>query len=113
MKYDSFYIKFGGMSDDGFHDATVFVGFAPDQTGHRGDVEIPVRLKADLSVSLRELREQAKVLALEKLQEAAQLLEQFSADQLHSKAQDVLAESRVRDEADFQQSLSAKLDGFA
>jgi hypothetical protein len=108
MEFDSFYIKFGGVSDDGFHDARVIVGFS-DETGlNRSDIEIPVRLEANLDGTLRELRDQAKVLALNNLQKAVKLFEQFSADQLHSKAQDALAESKVRADDDLQRVLSEK-----
>lgn len=113
MEFDSFYVKFGGINDDGFHNAIVIVGFSDDSGLPRGDIEIPVRLKASLDGSLRELREQAKALALERLREATLLLEQFSTDQLHSKAQDACAERGARIAASFQQDLATKLAGGA
>lgn len=110
MEFDSFYIKFGGIADDGFHDARVIVGFWDDASKQRNDVEIPVRLEVDLDLSLRELRERAKVVALNRLREATQLLEQFSADQLHSKGQDALAESEKRSVAKFEADLRKNFD---
>jgi hypothetical protein len=108
MEFDSFYINIGGLSDDGYHNATVTIGFWDNDSKCRSDVAVHVRMKAGLDVPLRGLREQAKVLALVKLQEALQLLEQFSADQLHSKAQDALVESKARADDDLQQALSEK-----
>lgn len=110
MEFDSFYIKFGGLDDEGYHDAKVIVGFSDENGLNRNDIEIPVRLKADLDVSLRELREQAKVLALRNLQTATQLLEQFSADQLHSKGQDAFAESKASADANWTQNLTDALE---
>jgi hypothetical protein len=113
MEFDSFYINIGGLSDDGYHSATVTIGFWDNDSKRRSDVAVPVRMKADLDGSLRGLREQAKALALVRLQEAVQLFEQFSADQLHSKAQDVLAESKVRADDDLHQVLSEKFGDTA
>jgi hypothetical protein len=110
MEFDSFYIKFGGLDDEGYHDAKVIVGFLDENGLNRNDIEIPVRLKADLDVSLRKLREQVKVLALRNLQTATQLLEQFSADQLHSKGQDAFAESKSNADADWTQNLTDALE---
>jgi hypothetical protein len=109
MDFDSFTVRFGGIRDDGMHKAVVIVGMSEKSGLNRGDIEIPVLFQASLDVSLRELREQAKVLALENLQKATKLLQEFSADQLHSKAQGAFAESKARHADDLQRALLDKL----
>ncbi len=113
MEFDSFYITLGGITDDGSIKGEVIIGFSDDDTLDRGDIEIPFRLKSNLDASLHELREQAKAAVIDRLREATKLLEQFSTDQLHSKAQDAHAEKQKRSAAQFEADLAKTLGGGA
>lgn len=107
MEFDSFYTKFGGINDDGTISATVIVGFSErnEASSARTDIDVPVTLQANPSLSLDELRELAKDAALEVLRKAEKFLGQYSADQLHKNAQSAMEKHTQEDSDRFRRSL--------
>ena len=108
-EFDLFQVKLDGIDDSGFVRSEVRMGFWDAESQQRQLIEVPAYLPADLDLTLREGREQAKDAALELLRKAVQLLEGHSSDQLHQVAQEQLAKQSAKIDNEARASIEVAL----
>ena len=107
MEFDAFYIKHGGLSDDGEIDSAVIIGFSEPGTLSRSDITIPVTLPANIEETVAKLRERAADQAFVLLKQAVDLLKSHSPEELHQIAVERASNRSAKASEDMQQSLTA------
>jgi len=109
VEFDSYYIKHGGITDEGNFNSRVIIGFSEFNSPERNDVEIEVTFPADVNDTIASLRQRATDEAFIILKQAVELLRVNSAEDLHRIAQGNEAARNVRREEEMKAEISIAL----
>lgn len=109
VEFDSYFIKHGGLTDEGNFNTRVIIGFADPNSMERNDVEVDVSFAADMNDTIGSLRQRATDEAFIILKQAVELLKENSAEDLHRIAQENDAAVRAKQDEELKAQISGAL----
>ena len=109
VEFDSYFIKHGGITDEGLFSSRVMIGFAEPNSMERNDIEIDVAFAADINDTIASLRQRATDEAFIILKKAVELLKDNSAEDLHRIAQENDAAASAKRNEELKAQISGAL----